>query len=104
MLWHVRFGHAFISFLALQWKFPENKELNNAIFDESIIDCEVCHRAKFKKVPFQMTRTRANTPLQIIHSDVMGPISPATYPKGNRFISVFIDDYSRLAMAYAMKT
>ena len=51
MLWHVRFSHASIAYLmSLKIKFPENKQLQNAIFYESILDCEVCMIAKINKL------------------------------------------------------
>ena len=86
-----------------QKHYPENKSLKEAIFDDSIMDCEICVLAKFNRLPFLSNRTRASEPLQIIHADTMGPITPATHPKGYRFIIVFVDDYSRLAMAYPMR-
>ena len=70
----------------------------------TIQKCEICMISKIKTLPFKTTGQRATEPIQIIHADVMGMIRPATYPKGYKYISVFIDDLSRLAMAYAMKT
>ena len=82
LLRHVRFGHTSITYLkALQNKFPENTGLRKAISDEALLNCKVCIIAKMKSLPSNLVRTRATEPLQIIHSDLMGPMSPVTHPK-----------------------
>ena len=54
-------------------------------------------------MPFSDNRTRASRPLEMIHTDTMGPIKPASFPGGNRCIVVFLDDNTRFAKAYPVK-
>lgn len=75
-------------------------EFKNIKFGSEIIDCEVCKRAKMTKVPSQTTRYRYEKPLMLVHTDVMGPISPGTYKYGAKYVVSFIDDFSRYAWAY----
>ena len=50
------------------------------------------------------TRRRAERPLQVTDTDTMGPIKPTSYPGLKRFIVVFVDDYSRFAIVYSVKS
>lgn len=105
MLWHVRMGHASVDYLRkLQSLWRDNKDLQSVIFDDEIRECEICALTKLLKLPFKNQRSRAERPLQIIHSDVIEKISPSTHPFGYQYIIVFIDDYSRMALTYPMKT
>jgi len=92
MKWHRRLGHASLQYLLeLQKSDPILKDVK---FDESINECDICRLTKMARLPHSETRTRAIKPLQIIHSDVMGPLKPVSQPNKLRFIVVFIDDYS----------
>ena len=104
ILWHVILGHASLKYLMeFHRRYPHIKSLKDVNFDNTVIDCEVCIVAKFNRLPFSSTRQRDNEPLQVVHADTMGPISPASHPRGYIFISVFINDHTRLTMAYPMK-
>ena len=97
--------HASVEYLKKrQTKYPHIKDLKECIFSDSIRNCEVCLISKLNRLSFRTARVRANETLQIVHSDVMGKTNPPSHPKGYKFISVFIDDFSRLAMAFPMKT
>ena len=102
MLWHVRLGHASLTYLKMLQK--NEKSLQHIKFDESIRECEVCILSKMEKLPFKINRSRADRPLQLIHSDIMGPIKPISWPGQKRYIITFVDYYSRYAKIYCLKS
>jgi len=60
--------------------------------------------AKMERLPFETTRKRAVRPLELIHSDTMGPVKPISWPGQKRYILTLIDDFSRFAKSYLLKT
>ena len=93
-LWHSRFGH--LNFHTLQEMSRKNsvEGLPSFVIPRKI--CRSCvagkhHRTSFpKKSPF-----RATEPLELIHIDICGPITPTTLG-GSRYFLLIIDDFSRL--------
>ena len=80
-----------------------HKESSLGSFDyESYDTCESCLLSMMTKFSFKDMGECANGPLELIHSDVYGPMS--TYAKADfvYFIS-FIDDHSRYGYLYHMR-
>ena len=57
---------------------------------------------KMTKTPFFRTMERANDLLEIIHTDVCGPVS-VDARDGYRYFLIFTDDLSRYEYIYLMK-
>lgn len=100
MEWHRKLGH--ISFDSLK-KLPKMSvgmplNLNNCKDHEF---CKVCIEAKQVRLPFNSKRERATKPLQIIHSDVCGPIDPPTYD-GKKYFLTCVDDYTHFTKVYLL--
>lgn len=77
MKWHCKCGH--LNFKDMQ-KLPNLCEsLNDKIDIDKEILCESCVLAKITRRPFSSIRRRATRPMQIVHTDVCGPITPETY-------------------------
>jgi hypothetical protein len=100
LLWHYRLNH--ISKQGLEEAAKTIKELKGVKFTNMIIDCDTCKMCKIQHKPSNTTRDRCKKPLQLIHSDLIGPISPKTFEYGCRYIVTFIDDFTRFAWAYAL--
>jgi len=69
---------------------------------ESLDTCEPCLLGKMTKTPFSGTMERASDLLEIIHTDVCGPMSIEARG-GYRYFLTFTDDLSRYGYIYLMK-
>jgi hypothetical protein len=65
--------------------------------------CKGCALNKHVKVAFPSNEHRSREILDLIHSDVCGPMS-STSLSGNIYYVSFIDDSSRKSWIYFMKT
>jgi len=95
--WHNRLGHQHETALD---KIPPISDRESTKLSEP---CDICVRAKMKRVPFQ--RSHGKKPdhlLERIHSDVVGPISPRSLGENYCFV-VFLDEYSNYVSAVQVK-
>ena len=69
---------------------------------ESLDACEPCLLGKMTKTPFFGTMERASDLLEIIHTDVCGPMNIKACSRYHYFLT-FIDDLSRYGDIYLMK-
>ena len=77
-------------------------ELFESLDYESCDTCEPCLMGKMTKTPFSGTMERANDLLEIIHTDVCGPMSVEARGRYRYFLT-FTDDLSRYVYIYLMK-
>jgi transposase InsO family protein len=75
---------------------PELKSTHKGI-------CKGCALAKNIKKPFPSSNNRSKETLDLIHSDVCGPM-PARSLGGSLYYVTFIDDYSRKTWLYLLKS
>ena len=97
-LWHCRLGHINERRMA-----KLHKSGNLGSFDYEAHDtCESCLLGKMTKFPFQGKGESAGGPLDLIHTDVCGPMSTHAKDGFIYFIS-FTNDFSRYWYLYLMK-
>ena len=72
--------------------------------DDEEHPCEVCIKGKLPRTPFPPYKTCKTTKvLELVHSDVVGKVTPKS-KGGANYLVTFIDDYTRYAKVYTMKT
>ncbi|GKV32516.1 hypothetical protein SLEP1_g41114 [Rubroshorea leprosula] len=76
-LWHSRYGH--LNFGGLKQLQQKNMVTGLPVFESPSTVCEECVVSKQHRVPFPKGRsTRARRLLEIVYSDICGPINPVS--------------------------
>lgn len=98
ILWHRRLGHLSVENMKRLKHISKDVNFSTINFDL----CEICVKGKQTRVSFKHTGTRATKLLQIVHSDVCGPMNVKLL-SGARYFVIFVDDFSRKVFLYVIK-
>ena len=102
-LWHRRMGHLGEANLRKLEKLAEGVTINAT---SKLGICGSCQEGKQTRTPSNSPAKRAKEPLeliQLIHSDLCGPIHPTSVGGANYF-GLFIDDATRMTCIVPLKT
>ncbi|KAK2427210.1 putative mitochondrial protein [Trifolium repens] len=100
-LWHQRYAH--LSFKGLRVLNKKEMVKGLPVLNELEDKCEDCLSGKQHRetIPKQ-ANWRASQKLELVHSDVCGPINPQSNG-GNRYFITFTDDFSRKTWVYFLQ-
>ncbi|CAL2280264.1 unnamed protein product [Prunus armeniaca] len=100
-IWHKRFGH--LNFRSLKLLQSQAMVLGLLEIQNGEVLCHGCVLGKGHREPFpKESKWRANEPLELIHSDLCGPMQTAS-PSGNKYFITFIGDFSRMCWVYFLR-
>ena len=97
-LWHQRFGP--FNFYGLKLLCQRNmiRDLPNIKEQDEV--CDGCKLGKQQRQPFTSGKAwRAKKMLDLVHTDVCGPMRTPSNEQ-NRYFILFIDDYTRMTWVY----
>ncbi|MBE2321140.1 DDE-type integrase/transposase/recombinase, partial [Solirubrobacter sp. CPCC 204708] len=97
-LWHLRLGHINLKRIS---RLVQNGPLDS-LEVEALPVCESCLEGKMTKRPFSAKGYRAKEQLELVHSDLCGPMTIQARG-GFEYFMTFIDDYSRYGYIYLMR-
>ena len=96
LTWHQRLSH--LNIRDLKHLLKTNYKLN---YNKDNFDCHFCEIAKSNKQQYINQPEITKAPLELIHSDIIGPLSLDR--NNNRYVLTFIDDYTRYAIVCLLK-
>lgn len=99
-LWHRRFGH--VGHDKLHSLNGGNMETGIAFSRMQRKQCEICLKGKQARLPFGKSDSQTTKPLELIHSDVCGPMYEASFG-GALYFATFMDDFTGITFTYTME-
>ena len=100
-LWHKTLGHINFDNLINMSKneavrdLPSLKNLSGSV-------CKQCQHGKQTRVRFKTKEYSTTKPLEIVHTDICGPMRTKGM-KGEKYFLLFVDDYTRMTWLYLLK-
>lgn len=102
-LWHRRMGHVSAQVIQRVPRVVEGVSGEISCLN-TIETCEVCARSKLTHKSFTKDRDRATRPCEIVHADLIGPITPYTTYKRYRYIMTVVDDNTRFLQVFMLRS
>ena len=93
-MWHRKLAHMGAQTLMKMPKHVDGMKVDSSDV-AAIKDCKVCAEGKQSRPPYQKSQTETTRILELLHSDVQGPMETASIGK-SRYAVVIVDDYSRM--------
>ena len=98
-LWHQIMGHCNKEDVLKQEKVVKGMKITGKKTD---LHCEPCIRGKQVQYFNRLPDEKAKSPMEFVHSDVAGPITPVAR-EGFRYAISFVDDFSGATFVYFLK-
>lgn len=100
LLWHRRLGHLNLQDLCKLKSVVTGMEFNSP---KKVEPCVECLKGKQSRFPFSNSTNRATSILELVHSDLCGPMEEQSLG-GARYFITFLDDFTRKVFVYFLAT
>lgn len=100
--WHEILGHCNYDDVLQMQNVVEGMQIKGKP-DRPDQECEVCIQGKFAQTRNRNPDSRAKAPLQMVHTDLAGPVATESRD-GYKYVQSFTDDYSGAIFVYFLKT
>jgi transposase InsO family protein len=100
-LWHRRMGHMHFDNLVKVSKREAVREMPQITKPTNTL-CKHCQQGKQTKTRFKSKEYSTTKPLEIVHTDLVGPTTKKGL-KGERYFMLLVDDYTRMTVVFFLK-